>query len=104
MNGRFNAQHELPAEITHFAQWFRQGVSILFKQFNPLLDDLTEFGIDLRLIVAVTARADKGRSAAYKTAVLIAPLHQFGVLSGLWFQFGPFHCSACSIFRRTSRS
>jgi hypothetical protein len=104
VNGRFNTQHKLAAEITHFAQWFGQGASIGFEQFNPFLDNLAEFGIDLRFIVTVAARADERRRAADKAAVFVAPLHQLGVMSGLGFQFALFHCCACSIFRRTSRS
>ena len=92
VKGRFNAQHKLAAEITHFAQRFGQGTSIRFEQFNPLLDNLAEFGIDLRFIVTVTALADDRRRAADKAAVFIAPLHQLGVLSGFCFQFALFHC------------
>jgi hypothetical protein len=65
-----------------------------------LLDDLTEFGIDLGLILAVTALADEGRRAADKTTVLVAPLDNFQVARGGGLHFALFHGFNSSTLRQ----
>jgi hypothetical protein len=61
------------------AKRFREFTAVCFQNVNPFLDDPAEFGIRLRLFVAVAALADERRRAARQAAILVAALHDFQV-------------------------
>jgi hypothetical protein len=81
VQGGFNAQHKFAAEL-FCGQRLGQLMTFRFQNFNPFLDDPAKSSVHPCLVSAVAALADQRRRAAHKTAVLVAPLHDFHVAGG----------------------
>ena len=61
------------------------GVAVRVNQFQHFLDGLTQFRIHARLVAAVNAARHDFRAAANEALILVAPLHEFRVARGLFF-------------------
>ena len=84
------------------------GRAVRVKQFNPFLDNLAEFRINLGLIAAMDAAAHEFGATANEALILVAPLHEFRVARRLLFDLLACHKFqfdfTASNARRTSRS
>jgi predicted MPP superfamily phosphohydrolase len=70
-------------------RWW-QGFTLLFVQFDHLIDDLAKMVENLSFVAAVTAPVEKLGTTAYKTPVFVGPLHNLCIL-----------CSRCHFFTST---
>jgi hypothetical protein len=77
---------------------WRQRFAIALEGVYPLLDNLTEFGIDLGFVAAVAAGSDHSGTLAHKTLVLVRPFDDLDVPGTL------IHDVASSMALFTSRS
>jgi hypothetical protein len=74
----------------------RQRLSVLPVEIDGLVNDLTQLGEHLPLVIAVTAAKDQTRGSADIALILLGPLDDLYVSGAV------FHSEASSIARRTA--
>jgi hypothetical protein len=62
----------------------RQRCPVLLHDVDPFVDDLTQLGINLRLVIAMAAWTDDARALADKAAIVIGPFDDLDVAGTLF--------------------
>ena|SRR5437868_2513254 len=108
MKGWIQSKDKLSAEFLLTGKWFRQRVTIVLNQPDPLFSGLTEFSVDFGLIASVNCPRKQLGATASKAFVFIASFDVFHIRPCLFLDLFAIHKQnhsfTASNARLTSRS